>query len=236
MTKRGESKAYRYVGLGVLVVSSLWLLVSFAAAWWDFSPPDDDQAWCAAIADGLPLAVGACLRLHTGMPWELADVVFFAGVVVCVLLALRRWRMSRALMLLALALGAYVLLAIVTYAILCAYSGTLDRLTLQLIANGDVQIWSTTAYVWDSTMAVSYGLRFLPGILLVGLLVWKWLARPRIYGAGRCPTCGYDLRGSTGERCSECGEAIGGEVRGRISSMARRPSDASARGSQRSQL
>lgn len=45
---------------------------------------------------------------------------------------------------------------------------------------------------------------------LVGILiciVW-WLIEKKRRLPGFCCRCGYDLRGSTGERCSECGEPI----------------------------
>jgi hypothetical protein len=34
----------------------------------------------------------------------------------------------------------------------------------------------------------------------------RWWSRWR---GGRCLACGYDLRGSVGRRCSECGELVG---------------------------
>ena len=40
--------------------------------------------------------------------------------------------------------------------------------------------------------------------------------------AAVCPVCGYDRRGATGERCTECGKVVGAGVRSRIPWVGRR--------------
>ena len=55
---------------------------------------------------------------------------------------------------------------------------------------------------------------YLPALVLSGILPALWLRgvvrrrrAARRARAGRCPTCGYDLRGSA-ERCPECGASV----------------------------
>jgi hypothetical protein len=57
-------------------------------------------------------------------------------------------------------------------------------------------VWAVVG-AWPAWWAVTRGVR--------GWRRWKWGR------AGRCLACGYDLRGSVGRRCSECGE-VGGLV------------------------
>ncbi len=40
---------------------------------------------------------------------------------------------------------------------------------------------------------------------LVALVPIIWLLRNRNHPPGRCPACGYDLRGNLSGRCPECG-------------------------------
>jgi hypothetical protein len=54
------------------------------------------------------------------------------------------------------------------------------------------------------------------GVAVVAILTFAFLVRAllpdNVRKARRCPTCGYDLRGSAGPACSECGSAIRGDV------------------------
>ena len=80
----------------------------------------------------------------------------------------------------------------------------------------DELAFSLTGFVFESYLKPNYAWRYfkihvpfwIPAVLLAaypGLVsVRRWRRRKR----GLCLKCGYDLRGSPGPRCPECGEAI----------------------------
>lgn len=64
-------------------------------------------------------------------------------------------------------------------------------------------------------------LRELPGMLVLGAILFGYLLWYRLrvgywlgskYGAHECQFCGYDLRGTSGATCPECGKAIYGRA------------------------
>jgi len=59
-------------------------------------------------------------------------------------------------------------------------------------------------YVRPGECSVALWPAFLIVAISTGLLFWRDRAPP----AGHCPECGYDLTGSTGKRCAECGAAV----------------------------
>lgn len=60
----------------------------------------------------------------------------------------------------------------------------------------------------DALDLIITGLEFVSDLFCMGQFVHEKLdaKRQRLrWSRGRCPTCGYDLRGTVGEKCSECG-------------------------------
>jgi len=56
---------------------------------------------------------------------------------------------------------------------------------------------------------------FVPSVVITILVTvaaivsYRWLIPRRGRKPGHCPTCGYDLRGTVSDTCSECGEVLG---------------------------
>jgi hypothetical protein len=59
-------------------------------------------------------------------------------------------------------------------------------------------------YGGPQRMAIPHAAMLLPPAVLPLLWAWHRRAERRRTSAGRCPSCGYDLR-ATPERCPECG-------------------------------
>ena len=55
-------------------------------------------------------------------------------------------------------------------------------------------------------LEVSFPL-WLPAVMLTAVGIWGCLATRHRFPTGACQACGYDLQGTTSDRCSECGAA-----------------------------
>lgn len=82
--------------------------------------------------------------------------------------------------------------------------------------NGQPVTWYVEKPLWSrSRLAMQRDLVIKPGVVQVPLFyvvaasgvfpVMSWVARRRYRAAWQCKRCGYDLRGSAGARCPECG-------------------------------
>ncbi|GMU80443.1 MAG: hypothetical protein AMXMBFR47_03140 [Planctomycetota bacterium] len=54
---------------------------------------------------------------------------------------------------------------------------------------------------------------FVVPLVVVSYLVTRYIVRRHRYPEGCCASCGYDLRGAAGDRCSECGAPISADER-----------------------
>ncbi len=73
-------------------------------------------------------------------------------------------------------------------------------------SEGDKMFWRESL----PTMQMPHSWRFAVqlGIGLALLVLNRPISRWFFKGAGFCAHCGYDLRGTTGEQCPECGQAL----------------------------
>ena len=62
---------------------------------------------------------------------------------------------------------------------------------------------------FEAASRVVMGLVAAPFVLIpTALCLGDWIQDRSRHRPHHCPRCGYDLRGTTGRRCSECGEAV----------------------------
>lgn len=106
-----------------------------------------------------------------------------------------------------------VILLVVTRSIRTAVWCIVATVLASMLKNGVIgaeyqltDLLGSMQMYWDLRSLTTFvSVLFWHGLTFWGLLSW---ARPRaLRRAGMCVACGYDLEGSTGEKCPECGAA-----------------------------